>query len=96
MSEERVELYRRPPPPPGRIIPVVLESFHVEDLVPEEGEVAGAVHHLHLNKACSPSGMRAEHLWVMDTGGYLGGVAVPLTVRDGCWPDPDNFKRGSP
>ena len=57
MIEEIVELYQRPPPP-GRSILVALDPFPVDNLVPDEEEVAVAVYHLCLNRSSSLSVMR--------------------------------------
>ena len=62
MMEEKVELYRRFPPP-SRSILVVLDPFPVEVSIPEDKEVYGAFYHLHLNSDGSTSGMKAEYIW---------------------------------
>ena len=61
ITAERVTLYNRVPPP-GDIIPVDIETFAVEDGVPEEGEVEWAVKRLRNNRAGGLSRMRAEKL----------------------------------
>ena len=43
---------------------MVLDPFLVDNSVPGEEEVAGAVRNLRLNRSGGPSGMRVEHLWV--------------------------------
>ena len=37
-------------------------TFVVDDSIPEDAEIAWAVHRLCLNRSGGPSGMRAEHL----------------------------------
>ena len=41
----------------------MLDPFPIEDLIPEDKEVDGAVCHLHLNRAESPSGIKVEDIW---------------------------------
>ena len=61
MTEEMVDLYLRFPLT-GRSIPVALDPFPVDDLIPEDKEVAGLVHHLRLNRSTRPSSMKAGYL----------------------------------
>ena len=64
MTAERVEFYQRPPPTPhGRNIPVALDRFPIDNLVPWEEEVVRAVQNLQLNRSGGPSGMRVENIW---------------------------------
>ena len=51
-----------PPPPPGRIIPVVLEPLPVENSVPEEEVLDGEIFHLGRTRAGGTYVMRSEHL----------------------------------
>ena len=60
MMAEQVALYRKIPPP-GQPITMEVQPFLVEDSIPEEEEIAWAVHRLCLNWSGGPSGMRAEH-----------------------------------
>ena len=41
----------------------MLDPFPIEDLIPEDKEVDGAVCHLHLNRAGSPSVIKVEDIW---------------------------------
>ena len=41
----------------------MLDPFPIEDLIPEDKEVDGAVYHLHLNRAGSPSVIKVEDIW---------------------------------
>ena len=68
ITEERVTLYSRVPPP-GDSIPVDVEPFAVEDGVPEEEEVEWEVKRLQNNHAGGASRMRAEDLkgWIAAT-----------------------------
>ena len=61
MTADLVELYRSVPPP-GQPIPVGMHTFPIKDYIPEDKEIAWAVHRLNLNHSGGPSGMRAEHL----------------------------------
>ena len=67
MTAERKDLYRNFPTL-GEPIPVVNLPFSVDDGIPEDEEIAWAVHRLCLNCLCGPSGMQAEHLrqWLID------------------------------
>ena len=62
MTEKKVYLYRRFSPP-GRIIPVELDQFSVDDLVPDYKEVDRAVFCLHLNRVGGPSIMTVVNIW---------------------------------
>ena len=53
MAEDCVALYRRVPPS-WHIIMAALDPFLVDELVPEEEDVAGAVHNLRLNRYGGP------------------------------------------
>ena len=68
ITAERVELYSYVPPP-GENIPVSVEPFPVDDLVPTEDEIKWAV--IQLRNHCSgwTSGMREEYLkgWLAAT-----------------------------
>ena len=59
ITAERVALYNYVPPP-GENIPIDIQLFHVDDSVPEEGEIEWAVR---------PSGMQTEHVkhWLAAT-----------------------------
>ena len=61
ITTERVAMYSRVPPP-GDNIPVELETFKVEDVVPEEGEIEWAVKRLRNNRSGGALQMRAEHI----------------------------------
>ena len=61
MTEERVGLYRRVPPP-GRSVPVALYPFPIDNSVPEGEEVVESVRHLRLNRAGGPFVMKAYTL----------------------------------
>ena len=63
ITEERVDLYWRSPTPPRRSIPVELDPFPIDDSVPEDEEVSGAVRQLLLNRAGGPYGMKSEYIW---------------------------------
>ena len=58
---EGVALYQRVPPL-GENIPVSVEPFPVNYLVPDEEEIECSVKRLCYNHYGEPSGMRAEHL----------------------------------
>ena len=62
MSEERAELYRIHPTP-GRSTLVALDLLPVNNSLPEDEEVDGAVCHIRLERYGGPSGMKTEHLW---------------------------------
>ena len=49
-------------PPPGGNIPVTIQPFMVDDSMPEEGEIEGAVKRLCNNRSGGASRMRAEHV----------------------------------
>ena len=57
MSEERAELYRIHPTP-GRSTLVALDLLPVNDSLPEDKEVDGAVCHICLERYGGPSGMK--------------------------------------
>ena len=61
ITADKVALYSRAPPP-GDSIPVEIETFEVEDKVPDEGEIEWAVKRLCNHHSRGPSRMRAEHL----------------------------------
>ena len=61
ITAERIDLYLQVPPP-GDNIPISVESFQVEHLVPTEDEMEWAVRQLRNNRSGGPLGMRAEHL----------------------------------
>ena len=61
ITEERVTLYSRVPPP-GDSIPVDIAPFAVEDGVPTEAEGEWAVKRLRNNRAEGALQMRAEDL----------------------------------
>ena len=61
ITAERVDLYRHIPPP-GENIPVSVEPFPVEDLVPTEDEIECAVKWIQNHRSGGPSGIRDEHL----------------------------------
>ena len=73
ITTERVALYSRVLPL-GENIPVQLELFEVEDKLPEEGEIEGAVRRLRNNCSGGPSQMRAEHL-----KGWLAAASIEYT-----------------
>ena len=58
---ERVALYSYVPPP-GKNIPVHIETFLVDDSVPEEGDIEWAVKSLRNNRSGGLSRMREEHV----------------------------------
>ena len=58
---ERVELYRHVPPL-GENIPISVEPFLVEDLVPTEDKIEWALKRLKHRRSRGTSGMQAEHL----------------------------------
>ena len=58
---EQVELYSYVPPQRANI-PISVEPFSVDNSVPTEDEIEGAVKRLHNHRSGGPSGMRAEHL----------------------------------
>ena len=60
-TAEREDIYRHVPPP-GETIPVGDFCFFVDDDIPEDEEIAWAVHRLCLNRSGGSSGMQAEHL----------------------------------
>ena len=61
ITAERVDLYRHIPPP-GENIPISVDPFPVEDLVPTEDEIEGLVERLQNHCSGGPSEMWAEHL----------------------------------
>ena len=61
ITAERVELYNYVPYP-GENIPIPVETFPVDELVPTEEEIEGAVKLLHNHHSGGTSGMRDEHL----------------------------------
>ena len=60
ITAERVELYIYVPLPGGNI-PVYVEHFLVDDLLPTENEIKWLVKRPQNNRSGGPSGMRAEH-----------------------------------
>ena len=58
---ERADLYRYVPSP-GTNIPISVNPVPVDDSVPTEDEIEGAVKHLRRNRSGGSLGMRAEHL----------------------------------
>ena len=58
---EQVDLYHQVPPPRDNI-PIPVDNFQVDDLVPMDGEIEGAVRRLRSNRSGGPSRMRGEHL----------------------------------
>ena len=56
-----VELYSYVPPPVANI-PIYVEPFPVDNLVPTEDEIQWAVKRLRNHRSRGPPGMRAEHL----------------------------------
>ena len=61
ITVEQVDLYQYVPPL-GENIPVFVEPFPVEDLVPTEEEINCEVKQLRNNRSGGPSGMMAEHV----------------------------------
>ena len=61
IAVELVDLYRHIPPP-GENIPISVDPFPVEDLVPTEDEIEGLVEWLQNHRSGGPSEMWAEHL----------------------------------
>ena len=53
-------------PSPETNIPISVNPVRVDDLIPAEDEIKGAVKHLQRNRSGGPLGMRAEHLkrWI--------------------------------
>ena len=70
ITAERVEMNSYVPPP-GENIPVTVTPLDVDDLVPNEDEIAEAVKKLRRNRSGGASGMRAEHLkgWLAASNG---------------------------
>ena len=66
---ERVDLYSYVPPP-GENIPIPVEPFPVDDLVPKEDKIEWAVKRLQNHRSGEPSGIQAEHLkgWLAEAG----------------------------
>ena len=62
---ERVDLYSYVPSPETNI-PISVNPVRVDDLIPAEDKIKGAVKHLQRNRSGGPLGMRAEHLkrWI--------------------------------
>ena len=58
---EQVDLYSYMPSP-GTNIPISINLLLVDNLVPTEDEIKGAVKYLQRNQYGGLSGMRAEHL----------------------------------
>ena len=56
-----MDLYRYVPPP-GVNIPIFVEPFPVDDLVPTEDKIKWEVKHLRNHCSGGPSGIQAEHL----------------------------------
>ena len=61
ITAERVELYSYVPPP-GDNIPISVEPFPVDDLVPMEDEIEGAVKLLRNHLSGGPAGVRSDRL----------------------------------
>ena len=63
---EWVDLYRYIPPT-GENIPVSVQPFLVEDLVPEEDEIEWSVERIHNHSYGGPSWMWSEHIkgWML-------------------------------
>ena len=61
ITAEWVTLYSRVPPP-GDSIPINIETFEVDEGVPEEGEVEWAVKRMRKNRAGGTLRMRADDL----------------------------------
>ena len=61
ITAERVDLYRQVQPSEENI-PISVDPFEVEDLVPTEDKIEFLVWRLRGNCSWVPSGMRAEHL----------------------------------
>ena len=61
ITSELVVLYCRIPPLGGNI-PIFVETFSVEDLVPTEENIEWMVQRLRSNRSGGPSGMRIDHL----------------------------------
>ena len=68
ITAESVDLYRHVPPP-GDNIPVYVELFQVEDLVPTEDDIEWAVRRLRKHRSRGTLGMRSEHLkgWMSES-----------------------------
>ena len=87
---ERVALYSYVPPP-GENIPVAIQPFQVDDLVPEEGDIEWAVKRLRNNRSGGPSRMWEEHVkrWLAEVrkaekdGGTAGGEESTTTTTEG-------------
>ena len=58
---EWVDLYSYVPPP-GVNIPIFVETFPVDDSVPMEDEIEGAVKRLQNHRSGGASGMQDKHL----------------------------------
>ena len=61
ITAERVELYICILPPGGNI-PISMEPFLVDDLVPTEDDIECAVKRLQNHRSGGPSGMQSKHL----------------------------------
>ena len=61
ITAELVDLYSYVPSL-GNNIPISVQPFPVDDLVPTEENIEEAVKHLQRNRSGGPSGMMAEHL----------------------------------
>ena len=61
ITAKRVDIYSYVPSL-GTNIPIYVNPVPVDDSVPTEEEIEGAVKHLLRNRSGGPSGMRAEHL----------------------------------
>ena len=58
ITADRFALYRYVPPP-GENIPLTIQTFQVDDSVPEEGDIEWLVKQLHNNRSGGPSRMQA-------------------------------------
>ena len=58
---DRVDLYRHIPPP-GENIPISVEPFPGEELIPTKDEIEGVVKQLHNHHSGGTSWMRSEHI----------------------------------
>lgn len=67
VTQERIDLYTREPPP-GEAIPILVEPSNVPDEIPSDEEIREAVRRLRRDKAPGPSGLHTDHLkkWLAD------------------------------
>jgi len=67
VTAEYADLYTRSTPP-GEPIEVVVDPFPVIDTIPDEDEIASAVHRLRRGKAPGPTGLWTDQLMTQIPG----------------------------